>query len=123
MTAYFVAALVMSAGAAVSLAASAWGYAAVGTALSAILLLLVHQRVSRWALASGILTIAAFVAPALLVRPTWSSDGCHPNVICDSRLVGHPGPQIALLTALLAGALGAAVAVAGLIRSRTRSSP
>jgi hypothetical protein len=61
---------VLSAGAAVSVAAAAWGYAAVGVVLSAILLLLVHQQMSRWTLSAVGLAIAAFVVPVLFVRPT-----------------------------------------------------
>jgi hypothetical protein len=115
----FMATLVLLTGVAIAVAATAWGYAAAGAGVGGLAVLLAHQRLTRWTVWAGLLGIAAFVAPPLLVRPTWSSEGCRSYVPCDRASVGHPGLQITVFAVLLTAAMGAALY--GFIRSRIRS--
>ena len=94
-------------------------YVAFGLIIAAVLILMVHQGISRMTVASLILLALAFIAPATLVRTTWESTGCVTGVPCDPSPNDHLGLRFGLAGAFLLAAL--ITGVAGLVRSSKRS--
>ena len=118
---YFVALLVFGLGAllafvdSTSAASIRIAYVAFGLVIATVLVQLVHQPIGRMAVASVLLLVLAFVAPAVLVRETFDSTGCIQGVPCDPAPNLHEGLRFGLAAALLVASLVAAAA--GQIRS------
>jgi hypothetical protein len=94
-------------------------YVALGLVFAAVLIVMVHQGISRMTVASVILLALAFIAPATLVRTTWESTGCVTGVPCDPSPNDHLGLRFGLAGAFLLAAL--ITGVVGLDRSSKRS--
>ena len=122
---YFVALLVAGSGVLIAVAdtSSPRGtralYVCFGFVISTVLVLLVHQRPSRFTVFSFVFLTLVFVAPATLVRTTWESTGCVMGVPCDPAPHSHEGLRIGLAAVTLSAAL--TTAAVGLFRSSTRS--
>ena len=122
---YFLALLVAGSGALLAFVdryspiATRTAYVAFGLIIAAVLVLLVHQRVSRTTVASVISLALAFIAPSTLVRETFESIGCVAGVPCDPAPNSHLGLRVGLAGAFLLTAL--ITGVVGLFRSPKRS--
>ena len=95
-------------------------YLSFGLVIAAVLVLLVHQRPSRFTVFSFVFLALAFLAPATLVRTTWESAGCVFGFPCDPAPHSHQGLRLGLAAVILLAAL--TTAAVGLSRSSTRLS-
>jgi hypothetical protein len=114
-TTYFVALLIASTAGLLAYVSSVLAFAAFGLVIAAVLVLLVHQPISRVTAVSALLVALAFIAPATLVHVTYSSAGCVDGVPCDPAPNLHWGLRFGLTALLLCAALVAAAV--GLFRS------
>ena len=119
---YFVALLVVSTAALLAYVSSVLVYASFGMFIAAVLVLLVHQRVSLATVSSMILLVLAYIVPATLVRTTFDSGGCTPGIPCDPVPNSHPGLRLGLAAVLLFAALITA-AVGAIRSSRLTNAP
>ena len=94
-------------------------YVAFGLVIAAVLIVMVHQGISRITVASVILLALAFIARVTLVRTTWENTGCETGVPCDPSPNDHLGLWFGLAGAFLLAAL--ITGVVGLVRSLKRS--
>jgi hypothetical protein len=80
---YFLALLVVSTAVLLAYVSSVLAFGAFGVLIGVVLVLLVHQPITRVTAASAILLALAFVVPATLVHETFRSDHCIQGVPCD----------------------------------------
>jgi Ca2+/Na+ antiporter len=123
---YLIALLIIGMGAllavadATSPATTRMTYVGFGLVIAAVVVLLVHQRIGRIAMASAILLVLAFVVPATLVQETYSTH-CVAGVPCDPVPNSQEGLRLGIAAVLLVGSL--LTAAAGALRPPRSSAP
>lgn len=114
---YFIALLVLGTGALLVTVASNFptsariGLSGVAIAIAGVMVLLVHQPLSRLSISAAILVALSFILPPLLIHST--PTGCLGHVgppPCDPGMNSHLGLQVGLMAALAVAALLAAIA-------------
>jgi preprotein translocase subunit SecY len=97
--------------------------AAFGLVIAAVMVLWVHQPISRMSVSSAILLILAFTAPSFLVHETFNTALCRGSTTpCTPTPNSHLGLSLGLAAVLLSAALITA-AVGRFRSSRLTSTP
>ena len=119
---YFLALLVASTAALLASVSSVFILAVFGLIIAAVLVLLVHQPISRMTATSAVLGALAWILPAMVVQTTYGPCSEDLPTPCDPAPNSHPGLRLGLAAVLLFATLIAA-AVGAIRSSRHTNSP